>query len=414
MTIKECIDIVDNSKPNQYSTREKVMWLSFIDETIINDVLKTHEGYDEKYDDFAGYSEDKLSVPLIVQSPYDRLYPAYLKMKIDGENGETARYNNSAALFNSYYMEYRKYYNKTHLPIDATKSKPIPKANQENAVFEATYENLKRELYARLSEDLDGVTSKDRLYAIINEFVINNVQMLKGKDGLNGKDGRDGVDGKDGKDGKDGNSLSIEDIIDAIKFISIVDALPEVGESNKIYLVPKAESQTQDLFDEYLWINDAWEWITTKQVEVNLDEYLKKNTEADVAERIYGIDTNGNQKIFGVAKTYGSYALPQCDAYGCISCASPRQSYNAATKGYVDENCMVKPTLPARNSVVTMMSNGTLTTTALVHESATAWSTVLRDNDGCIKVGTPVADLDAATKRYVDDAIAALKAELQG
>jgi hypothetical protein len=86
MTIKECIDIVDNSKPNQYSTREKVMWLSFIDETIINDVLKTHEGYDGRYDDFTGYSEDKLSVPLIVKSPYDRLYTAYLKMKIDGEN----------------------------------------------------------------------------------------------------------------------------------------------------------------------------------------------------------------------------------------------------------------------------------------------------------------------------------------
>jgi hypothetical protein len=135
MTIKECIDIVDNSKPNQYSTREKVMWLSFIDETIINDVLKTHEGYDEKYNSFEGYSEEKLSIPLIVSSPYDRLYPAYLKMKIDGENGENARYNNSAALYNSYYMEFRKYYNKTHLPIDGTKRKPSPKPNQENAVY---------------------------------------------------------------------------------------------------------------------------------------------------------------------------------------------------------------------------------------------------------------------------------------
>ena len=210
MTIKECIDIVDNSKPNQYSTREKVMWLSFIDETIINDVLKTHEGYDEKYNDFAGYSEEKLSISLIVPSPYDRLYPAYLKMKIDGENGETARYNNSAALFNSYYMEFRKYYNKTHLPIDVTKNKPTPKANQENAVFLAQYENLKRELYALLSEDLNEVTSRDKIYAIINEFVVNNVQMLKGRDG------RDGVDGKDGRDGVDGQSVSLSQIMNSI------------------------------------------------------------------------------------------------------------------------------------------------------------------------------------------------------
>ena len=107
MTIKECIDIVDNAKPNQYGIKEKVMWLSFIDEIIINDVLKTHEGYDGRYDNFEGYSEDKISVSLIVASPYDRLYTAYLKMRIDGENGETARYNNSAALFNSYMAEYR-------------------------------------------------------------------------------------------------------------------------------------------------------------------------------------------------------------------------------------------------------------------------------------------------------------------
>ena len=66
MTIKECIDIVDDLKPNQYSTKVKVMWLSFIDEIIINDVLKTHKGYDGRYDDFTGYSEDKLSVLLRV------------------------------------------------------------------------------------------------------------------------------------------------------------------------------------------------------------------------------------------------------------------------------------------------------------------------------------------------------------
>ena len=29
MTIKECIDLVDNVKPNQYSIEDKVAWLSF-------------------------------------------------------------------------------------------------------------------------------------------------------------------------------------------------------------------------------------------------------------------------------------------------------------------------------------------------------------------------------------------------
>ena len=117
MNIKECIDNVDNVKPNQYGIEEKVDWLSYLDGIIINDVLKSHEGYDNRYDNFEGYSADKLSVSLIAKAPYDRLYTAYLKMKIDEENGETARYNNSARMFNAYFDDYRKYYNKTHMPL---------------------------------------------------------------------------------------------------------------------------------------------------------------------------------------------------------------------------------------------------------------------------------------------------------
>lgn len=117
MTIKECIDQVDNVKPNQYSIEDKVRWLSFLDGIIIEDVLKTHEGYDNEYDEFEGYSPEQTGAKLIVEKPYDALYEAYLKMKIDEENGETARYNNSARMFNAYFDDYRKYYNKTHMPL---------------------------------------------------------------------------------------------------------------------------------------------------------------------------------------------------------------------------------------------------------------------------------------------------------
>lgn len=59
--------------------------------------------------------------------------------------------------------------------------------------------------------------------------------------------------------------------------IKVVYTLPTTGLPNRIYFVPKTDTQTQDLFDEYVWVNDAWEWITTKQIEVDLTEYLKKN-----------------------------------------------------------------------------------------------------------------------------------------
>lgn len=186
MTIKECIDLVDNVKPNQYSIEDKVEWLSYLEGTIINDVLKTHEGYDGSYDDFAGYSADRLSVPLIVQNPYDRLYTAYLKMKIDDENGETARYNNSATLFNSYLMEYRKWYNKTHMPLpvrDARKATPN-KPSSSNANIDL--ESLKRELLAQLRADISSILSKDSIYDAVMEYIAIHRDEFKGKDGKDG------------------------------------------------------------------------------------------------------------------------------------------------------------------------------------------------------------------------------------
>lgn len=201
MTIKDCIDLVDNQKPNQYTIKEKVMWLSFIDEIIINEVLKTHEGYDGRYDDFTGYTEDKLSVALIVPSPYDRLYPAYLKMKIDGENGETARYNSSSALYNSYMLEFRKHYNKTHMPLTSGEKKPIKYPTTTNAgLTEAELDNLKKELTFILTEYFSNTISEDKVYDVVNKFVQNNIQMLKGKDGKTPVKGFDYFTDKDKKE----------------------------------------------------------------------------------------------------------------------------------------------------------------------------------------------------------------------
>lgn len=196
------------------------MWLSFIEEIIINEVLKTHEGYDGRYDDFEGYTEDKLSVSLVVQSPYDRLYTAYLKMKIDEENGETTRYNNSAALYNTYMMEYRKYYNKTHMPLDVTKPrKANAPAGANVGLSDAEYENLKKDMTYILTEYFSASLSADKINDVIKSFVSTNIEMLKGKDGRDGVDGKDGYtprknvdyfDGEDGKFGKEGNGVGAE------------------------------------------------------------------------------------------------------------------------------------------------------------------------------------------------------------
>ena len=206
MTIKECIDIVDNLKPNQYTIKEKVMWLSFIEAIIINDVIKTHEGYDGRYDLFEGYSEDKLSVTLIVPSPHDKLYEEYLKMMIDKENGETARYNNSMTSYNAHMLEFRKHYNKTHIPLNpiAPLSMVPPQKVHSAGLSDAEYENIKRDLTYIMTEYFGKKFSEDKISDIVNTFIRNNIAMLKGKDGRDGVDGKDGRNGTDGINGRDG------------------------------------------------------------------------------------------------------------------------------------------------------------------------------------------------------------------
>ena len=61
----------------------------------------------------------------------------------------------------------------------------------------------------------------------------------------------------------------------AIK-IRIVNQLPETGADDTFYLVPKQSPKTQDLYDEYVWTNNAWELVGEKQIIVDLSDYYTK------------------------------------------------------------------------------------------------------------------------------------------
>ena len=141
MTIKECIDKFDALNPNQYSEEVKVDWLSRLDNQIYTDIILTHEPklfpphpptpyfvFSESHIDrehempvpippeFEPYSTDDMAKRLLVPFPYDELYIAYLNMKTDEANKESAQYNNSATLFNSYYTSFACEYNKKYAP----------------------------------------------------------------------------------------------------------------------------------------------------------------------------------------------------------------------------------------------------------------------------------------------------------
>ena len=116
MTIIEAINRIDSLKPNNYTQEDKIKWLSTIDGVIKKEIIDTHEGADAVI--FNGYDVDTaLDTVLIVPAPYDDIYVKWLEAQIDYFNGETAKFNNSIAMYNTAYSVFERYYNRTHMPI---------------------------------------------------------------------------------------------------------------------------------------------------------------------------------------------------------------------------------------------------------------------------------------------------------
>lgn len=97
----------------------------------------------------------------------------------------------------------------------------------------------------------------------------------------------------------------------AFDFIKIVDSLPQTGLPNRLYLVPKTDPDTRDLFDEYVYADGDWEWLTTKQVEVDLSDYVTNTSYATstvggvikINSKTYGTTLDGGKQLYVACAT---------------------------------------------------------------------------------------------------------------
>lgn len=116
MTIMEAIYRADAQKPNVYSQEEKIRWLSALDGLVKKEIIDTHEGgEDVVFNEYNNLTD--LNTVLLIPAPYDEVYIHWLEMHVDYANAEFAKYNNSRSLYNTAYLAYEKYYNRTHKPI---------------------------------------------------------------------------------------------------------------------------------------------------------------------------------------------------------------------------------------------------------------------------------------------------------
>lgn len=115
MTIREAIAQLDNIKPNVYDLPTKVKWLESLDLKIKTNIIDTHVGGEAVA--MPKYSPANIDQELLVGGVYDEMYIHWLKAMIDLSNNEYDLYNNEKAVFESLYVEFENYYNRTHMPI---------------------------------------------------------------------------------------------------------------------------------------------------------------------------------------------------------------------------------------------------------------------------------------------------------
>lgn len=113
MRVKDVIDYIGEIKPHSYSEKTLTQWISECEGMVQNHILLWAPVEQFSY----AWPEDAETV-LLVDPPYDKLYPAYLSAQIDYANGEYNKYHNSMQMFNSHYSEFMRWFATAYRPAD--------------------------------------------------------------------------------------------------------------------------------------------------------------------------------------------------------------------------------------------------------------------------------------------------------
>lgn len=90
----------------------------------------------------------------------------------------------------------------------------------------------------------------------------------------------------------------VNTLIGQISTISIlvVQALPQTGETNIIYLVPKSASETSNAYDEYIYVSGAWELIGDTTVDLS-NYYTKSEVDALIPDELADLTDDSTHRL---------------------------------------------------------------------------------------------------------------------
>ncbi len=261
----------------------------------------------------------------------------------------------------------------------------------------------------------------------------NQVELQITKQGEGGKISGPAIIGKDG--------ITIDKAADSEKIeISgkgLVQSVASTESGYKVYItgnnkdstIPLAETPIKYGAAQY----DSSGKIKTNTPEADLDctnkkyvndNYVKKLENTSSFDKVYTvkkatqeqsftyIDINASLLINGLPIYVGAeVGKTEPQGSGRLVCYTPVQPWQVANKKYVDDNYVKKIT--TANRVYTTDKDGLADTAALAY-TPIAYGLSAYDEGGRITTNEPVDNLDCANKKFVEDAVAAGSATVDG
>lgn len=173
----------------------------------------------------------------------------------------------------------------------------INKIDLRKAISSIAISNAKRNTIYRAFSDLDSITKEE--FDSVKSDISKVVESMLTKDTVGKANGVASLD-------SNGN-VPIEQLgnIDTTLFL-IVRELPTTDiQSNKIYLVPNQDGQGNNVYIEYLYVEDVWEKVGEFKPEVDLSDIEEKlDTKADLSLENYCFHLGNNGEVAAPYKEF--------------------------------------------------------------------------------------------------------------
>lgn len=165
----------------------------------------------------------------------------------------------------------------------------INKNDLRKAISSIAISNAKRNTIYKAFSDLASITKEE--FDSVKSDISKVVESMLTKDTVGKANGVASLDSN--------GSVPIEQLgnIDTTLFL-IVRELPTTDiKANKIYLVPNQDGQGNNVYIEYLYVENVWEKLGEFKPEVNLSEYVKSNEIYQCIKKEYDSTKRGDGSI---------------------------------------------------------------------------------------------------------------------